>query len=311
MVKRNLIILTLIFLVVFFFRFPKVYIKDDLPYDQAVSQWAKGRFVTVDNKRVHYWEKGEGKPVILIHGFLYHSVMWKKNMDDLAKKFKVYTLDLWGWGYSERLKERKYSFEGYAKQIIGFMDALNIPRASLIGQSMGGGISVYVAAHFPDRVDKLILVDPAVIPYPVTPVGRIYQIPFVGEFLNALPGNGLLKKNIQNIWFYDPQKVTNDYVEEVARPLTIKGSLEGMMYILRNVLKEPYVEAEAQKLAGLNKPILIVHGREDQAIPLDRSEKLKALWQGSKLVIFEKAGHSPQEEHPEKFNSLSVEFLSR
>jgi pimeloyl-ACP methyl ester carboxylesterase len=311
MVKRNIIILTLIFLAVFFFRFPKVYIKDDQPYDQVTAKYAKGKFVTVDNKKIHYLEQGEGKPLILIHGFLYHSVMWKKNIDDLSKKFKVYALDLWGWGYSERLKDRKYSFEGYAKQIIGFMDALNIPRASLIGQSMGGGISVYGAAHFPERVDKLILIDPAVIPYPVTTVGRIYQVPYVGEFLNALPGNALLKKNIQDIWFHDPQKVTDGYVEEVARPLTIKGSLDGMMVVLRNVLKEPYVEKEAQDLARLSKPILIIHGREDKAVPVDRSEKLKELWKGSQLVIFEKAGHSPQEEYPEKFNTLAVEFLSK
>jgi pimeloyl-ACP methyl ester carboxylesterase len=209
------------------------------------------------------------------------------------------------------LKVKDYSFENYAKQIVGFMDALKIPKASLVGQSMGGGISVYAAAHFPDRVDKLILIDPAVIPYPETTTAQIYQIPFVGEFLNALPGNGLLKMNIQKIWFYDPQKVTDSYVEEVARPLAIKGSLEGMMTILRKVLKEPFVEKEAHTLAGLHKPILIVHGREDKAIPLDRSEKLQALWKGSQLVVFEKAGHTPQEEYPEKFNTLALEFLSK
>jgi pimeloyl-ACP methyl ester carboxylesterase len=311
MKTRNIVLLVLVLLVLFFILFPKVYKKDTMTYEDAVAKWAKGKFVTVDNKKVHYLEQGEGKPVILIHGFLYHTVMWKKNIEDLAKKFKVYAIDLWGWGYSERLKDLNYSFEGYAKQIVGFMDALKIPKASLVGQSMGGGISVYVAANFPDRVDKLILVDPAAIPYPMTTTGRVYQFPYVGEFLNALPGNGLMKKNIQTVWFYDPQKVTDDYVEEVARPLAIQGSPDGLMYILRNVLKDPYVEPEVQKLAQLNKPILIVHGREDKAVPLDRSQKLNALWKGSQLVIFEKAGHTPQEEYPEKFNPLAVEFLSK
>jgi pimeloyl-ACP methyl ester carboxylesterase len=309
--KRNIVILILIFLIVFFLRFPKVYVKDSMPYEESVAKWAKGKFVSVDNKKVHYLERGEGQPVILIHGFLYNTVMWKKNIEDLAKNFKVYVIDLWGWGYSERLKEPNYSFELYGKQVVGFMDALKIPSASLVGQSMGGGTAVYVAAHFPDRVDKLILVAPAVIPYPMTTTGKIYTLPFVGEFLNAIPGNALLKKNLQTVWFYDPQKVTDDYVEEVARPLLIKGSLKGLMAILRNVLKEPYVEAEAQKLAQLNKPILIIHGREDKAVPLDCSQKLNALWKGSQLVIFEKAGHTPHEEYPKKFNTLAVEFLSK
>ena len=311
MKKRNVVLLILCVLILGFFLLPKLYQKDSMNYEDAVNKWAKGKFVTVDNKKVHYLEQGEGKPVILIHGFLYNTVMWKKSIEDLAKKFKVYAIDLWGWGYSERLKDLNYSFDLYGKQVVGFMDAFKIPKASLVGQSMGGGISVYVAAHFPDRVDKLILVDPAVIPYPMTATGRIYQLPFVGEFLNTLPGNTLMKKNIQTVWFYDPNKVTDDYVEEVARPFFIKGSLDGMMAILRNVLKEPYVEAEAQKLAQLNKPILIIHGREDIAVPLDRSQKLNALWKGSQLVIFEKAGHTPHEEYPEKFNQLALEFLSK
>lgn len=285
--------------------------KENITYEEAVSKWAKGKFVTVENKKVHYLEQGEGKAVILIHGFLYHTVMWKRNIEALAKEFKVYAVDLWGWGFSERLRDPKYSFELYGKQIVGFMDALTIDKASLVGQSMGGGVSVYVAAHFPERVDRVILVDPAVIPFPMTTTGRIYQFPLVGEFLNAIPGNALIKRNLQTVWFHDAQKVTDEYVEEVARPLAIKGSLGGLMYILRNVLQAPYVEEEAQRLALLNKTILIVHGREDRAIPLDRSQKLNALWKGSQLVVFEKAGHTPQEEHPEKFNQLALEFLSK
>ena len=95
------------------------------------------------------------------------------------------------------------------------------------------------------------------------------------------------------------------------QPLCIKGSNAGAMYILRNVLKEPYVEREANLLAKMNKPILIIHGREDKAIPLDRSKALNDLWKGSKLVIFDKAGHSPHEEYPEKFNKLALDFLSK
>jgi len=228
----------------------------------------------------------------------------------LAEKHKVYAIDLWGWGYSERLKENEYSFERYGKQVVGFMDALNIKKATLVGQSMGGGISVYVAAHNPERVDRLILVDPAVIPYPMTTVGKIYQLPFVGEFMNAIPGNALAINNIRTIWFYDKNKADDEYCKEVLQPFCIKGSYSSMMSILRNVLKEPYVEREANLLAKMAIPILIIHGREDKAVPLDRSQKLNDLWKGSKLVVFDKAGHTPHEEYPEKFNKLALDFLS-
>jgi len=290
--------------------FPQLTSKETCTYEEAIERFAKGKFVIVDGKKVHYVEAGNGPPIILIHGFLYHSVMWKKNIDALAEKFKVYAIDLWGWGYSERLKEKEYSFERYGKQIVGFMDALNIKKATLAGQSMGGGISVYVAAHYPERVDRLILVDPAVIPYPMTTIGKIYQFPFIGEFMNAIPGDALMKNNIKTIWFYDKNKVTEEYCKEVLQPLCIKGSYAGTMFILRNVLKEPYVEKEANLLAKMSIPILIIHGREDKAIPLDRSKKLNDLWKGSKLVIFDKAGHSPHEEYPEKFNKLAIGLLT-
>jgi pimeloyl-ACP methyl ester carboxylesterase len=289
---------------------PQLTSKETCTYSEAIEKFAKGKFVTVDGKKVHYVEAGNGKPIILIHGFLYHTVMWKKNIDALAEKFKVYAIDLWGWGYSERLKENEYSFERYGKQIVGFMDALNIKKAALAGQSMGGGISVWVVAHYPERVDRLILVDPAVIPYPMTTIGKIYQFPFIGEFMNAIPGEALMKNNIKTIWFYDRNKVTEEYCKEVLQPLCIKGSYAGTMFILRNVLKEPYVEQEANLLAKMTIPTLIIHGREDKAIPLDRSKRLNDLWKGSKLVIFDKAGHSPHEEYPEKFNKVASEFLS-
>lgn len=285
--------------------------KETYTYKEAAGKFAKGKFVSLsDGKKVHYIEKGIGEPLILIHGFYYHTVMWKKNMDALAENFKVYAIDLFGWGFSERLNETEYSFERYAKQVMGFMDALNIQKASLIGQSMGGGISVYVAANNPERINRLILVDPAVLPYPETITGRIYQLPFVGEFLNALPGDGLAKNNLKTLWFYDGSKVTDDYVSEVTQPFCIEGSYAGSMYILRNVLKPPFVENEAHMLAKLNKPILIIHGKEDKAVPLENSEFLNKLWPNSSLVVFEKAGHTPQEEYPEKFNKLAMDFLT-
>jgi len=310
--KKLLIILLMIIgiLALIIVTLPKLTSKETCTYDEAIKQFSKGKFVTVGDKKVHYIEKGNGKPIILIHGFLYHTVMWKQNIDALAKKHKVYAIDLWGWGYSERLKENEYSFERYGKQIEGFMDALNIRKATLVGQSMGGGISVYVAAHNPERVDRLILVDPAVIPYPMTTVGKIYQLPFVGEFMNAIPGDALAINNIRTIWFYDKNKADDEYCKEVLQPFCIKGSYSSMMFILRNVLKEPYVEREANLLAKMAIPILIIHGREDKGVPLDRSQKLNDLWKGSKLVVFDKAGHTPHEEYPEKFNKLALDFLS-
>jgi 2-hydroxy-6-oxo-octa-2,4-dienoate hydrolase len=309
----RILTLVVLFFLIFVFSislFPDFFSKETCGYEEAAKQYARGKFVAVDGKKVHYLEKGSGSPVILIHGFLYHTVMWQKNIDALAERFKVYAVDLWGFGYSERLPRLDYSFPLYAGQIKGFMEAKGIPKATLVGQSMGGGISVYLAAKHPEKVDRLILIDPAVTPYPDTIVGTVYKLPGVGEFLNLLPGDFLMKNNLKSIWFHNPNKVTDAYASEVLQPLCIKGSHEALMYVLRNVLREPFVENEAKELARADLPILLVHGREDRAVPLNNSRVLNKMWKNSRLAVFERAGHSPHEEHPEKFNALALAFLS-
>jgi pimeloyl-ACP methyl ester carboxylesterase len=285
---------------------PHLTSKEPYTYDEAVQKFAKGKLVSVDGKKIHYIEKGNGDPVILIHGFLYHTIMWRENVDTLAENFKVYAIDLYGWGYSERLNETEYSFDRYAKQVIGFMDALGIQKASLVGQSMGGSISVYVAAHYPERVDKLILVAPSVLMQPETTEAKIYKLPFIGEFLNAIPGDALITNNLKTVWFYDGSRVTDAYAKEVLQPFSIQGSYASAMYLLRNVLKDSFVKKEGHLLAQKGKPILIVHGREDKAVPINNSMRLNELWPGSRLVIFEKSGHNPHEEYSEKFNQLAI-----
>ncbi len=309
--KKSIIILGCIifFMVLAIIIFPHIYTNEYYTHDEAIKEFARGKIVTADNKKIHYIEKGAGRPVILIHGFLYNTIMWNKNIDELAKKFKVYAIDLWGWGYSQRLDANAYSFDLYSRQVIAFMDAMKIPRASLVGQSMGGGISVYTAAHNPDRIDRLILVAPAVIPYGLPLDARIFKLPFVGEFMLSIPGDSLLTDNLKNIFFYDKTRVTDEYATEVLRPIHIKGTHAGALYMHRYMLVTPVVEKEAKMLAAMGKPILIIHGREDRAVPLDRSEELARMWKTSKLVIFDKAGHCPHDEHAERFNRLALDFL--
>ncbi|MBP7736989.1 MAG: alpha/beta hydrolase [Spirochaetes bacterium] len=309
--KKAIIIIgcIILFMVLAIIIFPLIYTNEYYSYDEAVKQFARGKIITVNNKKIHYIGKGAGKPVIMIHGFLYNTAMWNKNIDKLSKKFKVYAIDLWGWGYSQRLPKDAYSFDLYSRQVIGFMDALKIPKASLVGQSMGGGISVYTAAHNPDRIDRLLLVAPAVIPYDLPLDARVFKLPFVGEFMLSIPGDSLLTDNLKNIFFYDKAGVTDEYAAEVLRPSHIEGTHAGALYMHRYMLVPPVVEKEAKMLAAMGKPILIIHGHEDRAVPLDRSQELAKMWKTAKLVIFEKAGHCPHDEHAERFNRLALDFL--
>ena len=88
------------------------------PLEDWTNKYATGKVIELDGLPTHYVEKGSGEPVILIHGFFFDSYMWNKNIDILAKRFKVYAIDLWGFGYSTR-EPLDYGYPLYTQQLLG------------------------------------------------------------------------------------------------------------------------------------------------------------------------------------------------
>src|SRR5690349_7420120 len=155
------------------------------PLDEWANKHARGKFIDLNGRKTHYVEKGEGKPVILLHGFFYDSYIWAENIDALAAHFKVHALDLWGCGYSTR-DPLDYGYPLYAEQLLQFMDHLGIQRASLVGQSMGAGTAILFTTRHRSRVEKLVLVDAAGLPNPLPFTARVFNLPGVGEFFMGL-----------------------------------------------------------------------------------------------------------------------------
>jgi pimeloyl-ACP methyl ester carboxylesterase len=277
------------------------------PLDKWAAKYAVGKFIDLDGNSTHYMEKGEGEPVILIHGFFYDSYMWNKNIDALAERFKVYALDLWGFGYSTR-KPMDYGYPLYADQLLKFMDALNIEKAYLVGQSMGGGISILFSIRHRDRVIKLILVDSAGMPNPLPLIGKVANLPKLGEFMLGLKGAFYRKMVLGTSFIYDKGFITNSYFENVTRFHKIRGTTEVLLKILRKQFFGTLSD-EIRSLGDMNVPILIVWGRHDKGIPLERGQEMHKILRGSRLEIFERVGHCPHDEQYQEFNQLALEFL--
>ncbi len=278
------------------------------PLNEWAKKYATGKFIKLDGYSTHYIEKGEGEPVILVHGFFYDSYMWNKNIDALADRFKVYALDLWGFGYSTR-EPMDYGYPLYADQLLKFMDALNIQKASLVGQSMGGGTCILFSARHRDRVNKLILVDPAGIPNPLPLMGKLTNLPKVGEFLLDLKSNFYRKMVLSTTFIYDKGFITDSHFENVTRFHKIKGTTEVLLKILRKQFFHTLLD-EVRGLGEMDVPILIIWGRQDKAVPLERGQEMHKILKGSRLEIFERSGHCPHDEQSQKFNQLAVDFLS-
>jgi len=275
----------------------------------AARASAPGAFVELPCGRCHYVQRGEQGPVVLLlHGFLYHGMMWDDVIGPLSEHARCYVLDLMGWGYSSRNEAIDYDYALYARQVLEFMDALGIERASLVGQSMGGGTAIRFAVEHRDRVERLVLVDPASLPNPLALTGRVFALPGVGEVVMGLGGDRVTAENLKQLWFHDPAHVTPAYVARVTAPLKIQGSTWTVLNILRRLDFGSQSE-HVKLLARTDVPILLVWGREDRAVPFAVGLTMREMLPKATFVVIPHAGHTPHEEDPATFLAAAVPFL--
>ena len=278
---------------------------------QPLEAWAhknaSGKFIDLDGRSTHYIEKGEGEVIILLHGFFYDSYLWDSNIEVLAKQFKVYAVDLWGFGYSTR-EPLDYGYQLYSDQVLMFMDALGIQKASLAGQSMGGGTAIWFCVQHRQRVNRLILIDAAGVPHGLPLTGKFFNLPMVGEFFLGLKNNLIRRKNLADVFIYNKELITDSYFENVTRFHKIKDTTERLLTILRKKFFHTLSD-QLEQLSQLDVPILIVWGREDKAIPLQKGQEMHKILKDSRFEILDNAGHVPNYECAEEFNKLALDFL--
>ena len=277
------------------------------PLAEWAEKFARGRFIELDGHQTHFIEMGQGEPLILIHGFFYDTHMWDNNMDVLAQHYKVYVMDLWGFGYSTR-EMLDYGYPLYARQLKLFMDALNIPKATLIGQSMGGGTIIKFCTTNQERVERMVLVDPAVLPNKLPLLGRIANLPVVGELMLGMNSNFMRKMTLKTNFIYNPKYVTDDYLEKVTRFQKVEKTTEIFLKILRKEFFHT-LDSEVRLVGKMDIPALVVGGRQENAIPIRLIEEVSRILAGSRLEVIDQAGHCPNDEQSDHFNRVTLEFL--
>jgi pimeloyl-ACP methyl ester carboxylesterase len=277
------------------------------PLDDWAKEFAEGDSIDLRGRRTHFVRRGQGEPVLLIHGFNLDWHTWTKNIDPLAAHFEVYAPDLWGQGLSTR-EPLDYGYALFSEQIQMFMDALGIEQASLVGHSMGGGTSIVFSLHNRERVKKLILLDSTGIPTPLPFRSMIFRLPGVAEFLLSLPTDRIRRKNLLDIWIHNRESLFDDHYKEFTRSQKIQGSMQALLSILRqdffNTLSD-----EIRALGTANIPTLIVWGRNDQSLPVRCAQEMHRLLPGSRLEIVDEAGHLANFDRPDIFNQLAIDFL--
>ena len=274
---------------------------------------APGKFVEVGGRRIHYVEKGSGPTVVFLHGFFFHTAMWRETIDALAPKFRCIAIDLFGFGWSAIPRapdEAIYGYDLWRDQLAGFLDALGIERAHLVGQSLGGGTIVSFAVQQPKRVASAVLVCPAGLPNPADEKNRTPLLwPLVGEVAFWLMGpKKLVRKVLIDHFMHDPRKVTDAYVETIAAPTTRPGYSAAALWIMRNVNLGGIPERFDAYPRGI--PTLLIWGKDDKGIPVSNAELAREKLRPERVLLIDAAGHNPHQEQPEVANPVIRDFLA-
>ena len=256
--------------------------------------------------KTNYLEAGEGPPVILVHGSgpgVTAYANWRLVMPALAERFRVLAPDMVGFGFTERPADVTFGLDTWANQVLAFMDSLGISSASLVGNSFGGSIALKVAASNPDRVDKLVLMGSMGVSFPITEgLERVWG--YEPSFENM--------RGVLDVFAYS-RDLVNDELAEVRYRASMQPGFQESFSAMFPAPRQRWVEAQTtpeDDIRALPHRALIVHGREDQVIPVANSFKLSELLENGDLHVFSHCGHWSQIERSADFNRIVGDFLA-
>jgi pimeloyl-ACP methyl ester carboxylesterase len=263
----------------------------------------QARDIVVLGFKLHYLEAGSGPAVVLLHGLGGDGSRWRPNVEPLAKDFHVFALDQIGFGQSDK-PLANYNTGMLAEFLVEFLKAVNIPKASLVGNSMGAGVALYTAVHYPQVVERIVLADGggfraanAASPAPMT-------------------SEALRRRHLQNsttreetreffrILFHDKSLVTEKMVDE-----QLVMRLRSAFTITKMQEAGDRGSLSEQQVRGVKTPTLIVWGKYDELANPAGADRLEQTIPGAKKVIIDNCGHMPQLEKADEFNRIVREFL--
>jgi pimeloyl-ACP methyl ester carboxylesterase len=273
------------------------------------------RHVKIHGHEVAFRMAGEGPVLLLVHGMLGSSVTWRHVMPSLATRFTVVAPDLLGHGESAKPRT-EYALGAHANLLRDLLNALDLECATLIGQSLGGGVVMQMAYQFPERCERLVLVGSGGLGREVHPVLRALTVPGAEQALPLVWGEGLrdLASRVA-AWLGRAGMRAAPHVEEVWRSLVSLADADSRRAFFRTL--HAVIDAGGQAVSAADRlylacevPTLIVWGDRDPVIPVQHAVAAHEAISGSRLEIFEGVGHFPHCEAPARFVEVLVDFVT-
>ena len=269
------------------------------------------RYVRVGSLNTRYRIQGAGSPVVLIHGIGSSLEDWDLNFAPLAERHCVWALDLVGNGRSDK-PAAPYTMAYFSNFVRDFLSAQGLDRVSLVGNSLGGTVTLDFAIRYPEQVDRLVLVDPAGLGRDVTLLFRLCTVPVLGKQLTKPSLKG--SEQLQRSFVFDQALVTPELIQFKYELSCQPGMQDAMLATLRananfRGVKPAVVSDLTANLSRITAPTLVIWGREDHTIPVAQAEVARKGIPNVEVHVFDQCAHAPMIEIPAAFNELVLKFL--
>lgn len=289
------------------------------PDDGALG--GEARFFDWKHGRIFYKTAGSGQagvPLIFIHGVGAgsSSFMWRKNFDVLALDFRVYAMDLLGFGFSDKPSTAPYSADLYVEQITDFIREVTGSPVNIVASSLGAAYAIRVADEHPELIKAMVLNAPTGVDKLSTRPGMsgaafygLLQSPVLGtSFYNVMASERSIRDYSRKHLFYDHRRVTNRVVANFYATSHQPGAQHAIAAFLSGYLNTDTRAA----FSRLKQRVLLVWGKQDQTTPLTHAVSLLEANPDAHLEVFDYCRMMPEQEHPERFNDLVRDaFLAR
>lgn len=265
------------------------------------------KYVNLNGVSLHYEQEGLGRPVILLHGFLTHSALWRNIVPTFTYGYTLYSLDLMGSGISEKPHDQTYSIDTHVAQVSKLIDEFHLDNAILIGHGVGAAIAMVYTVRNPTKVHKLVIMNAPLYPgYSATGLWLL-KLPLVGGILT---NDWFIQRTLRGGAF-KPDSWQESVLDMYLQPYREDpGARVALLKQVKELNLDPVLEKEViPALPTLQVPTLILWGANDPYVSLDVGKQVDTAIPNDEFPVILNTGHYEMEERPEETRAVIKEFL--
>lgn len=288
-----------------------------------------GNFIDINGYQGYYIDRDaqNEQVIVFIHGFGASSSSWKPVIDKLSgyftntssfdpegnvvddrsseDGFRYIAIDLKGFGLTEKDFRQDHSHKAQAEYVDAILDSLGVQNAIFVGHSMGGNVLAHYATLYPEKVDQMILVAPAIVYEDRSPF-NITHIPPIKRIVQHIMTRSVDRAFIESTYIkaYGSNDIDKAMVDAYYTPLSIKDWELSLIALTRDSSRN----SVDPKMISQNTPLTVVWGEKDTVVPIEQSDKLLSIFPEARFETYEDTGHLPHEQRVEDFANLVLEL---